>query len=203
MMGKRFFKLRYVRDVTATVIRPTAPASWTAYVKEYIQDDPVTDPAMVDWTSLSQLFDMYRICAMKLKFIPAGNFAPVMNAVGYSPMYVWHDPNTPNDPFPDKAGLLDVNDILAHENCKIKNMFKPWSYYRKMQRNIPPASLGEAVNLKGYLPTRNAANAATQITCFQWQATMQQSTTDSWPATDSQVIGTLMITKYMVLKGRQ
>ena len=202
-MGKRFFKLRYARDVVATVIQPSAPASWTAYSKNYIQDDPVTVPAMVDWTSLSQLFDMYRICAMKLKFIPAANFAPIMNAVGYSPVYVWHDPNTPSDPFPSDAGLLDVNDILAHENCRTKNIFRPWSYYRKMQRNIPPASLAEAVNLKGYLPTRNAANASTQIIAFQWQATMQQATSDAWPLTTTQVLGTLIVTKYMVLKGRQ
>lgn len=92
-----------------------------------------------DWTPVTQLFDSYRIAAMKLKFIP-DKPADTSTTTNYRPVYVFGDVDTASLPVttPDAA--------LQYENCAVKNLNMPWKYYFK----VPKATqLATTVILQG------------------------------------------------------
>lgn len=122
--GKRFFKLKANFSIDSDSVGRiliTVAASPTGFS---------------DWTNISALFDSYRICASKVKFIPAlPNDSS--SSVTFAPMYVIADNDSGTNPL-----TTTVSDAIQYENCKIKNMFRPWTYYRKWPKLTAQASGG-------------------------------------------------------------
>lgn len=82
-----------------------------------------------DWSSYDAIYDTFRVCAIKIKWIPYLNSTTALSA--YSPMYVaWDlDHNT-------LATLDSVNEIIQYENCKFKNAYRPWTYFVKCPKIV-------------------------------------------------------------------
>jgi hypothetical protein len=124
--GRRFFKLRQSSRVNQ------APASAGGYL---ITDDPSSAP---DWASLAALFDSYRVCAIKMKFISDGTFQSMTDANGTGsvyhnvPVYVFHDCNSIVSTVPS-----EIANVVQYEKLKVKQVTRMFSYYRKMRHNVP------------------------------------------------------------------
>lgn len=87
-----------------------------------------------DWTNVATLFDSFRVCAFKLKYVPS---LPndVSTTTGFYPCYVLFDV--------DSQGSVAASNTVAleYENCRVKNMYMPWSYYTK----VPKPSSGPTI----------------------------------------------------------
>jgi len=141
--AKRLFKLKSFLQVNENASSPNAVVT--------IHDSP---KLAVDFDSVAQLFDYYRVNAIKLKFIPAWTAQSLQTSISVSlrAAYAIRDINHPLD-FPV---TLTRNEAVGYENCKILNLQRPWTYYRKMIRNIitDPASTGiDTISIKGYYAT--------------------------------------------------
>lgn len=139
-MGKRFFKIRAVQTILAT---DTGDAFFG------FTDDP---SKYAEFNNIQGLFDMYRVCAQKLKFIPNSTAA-----TGYTAGYVFHDYNN----IPTTGTLASA---LDHDNLKIVNFQRPWKAYFKCSKQIPMQSSGTSINNRGYLMT--SSPVGTQATCI-------------------------------------
>lgn len=168
--GKRFFKLKLVSTVTS---------DGTGLVKAGVLDEP---SAAQDWTNVAALFDQYRVNAIKLKFIPESNLG-IIGSTSYAPLYIVHDPDEFVNP------LTTVNSAIQYENCKFKNMYRPWTYYRKMAKTIAQTG-AQTTDLKGYHDCDNP----------------QPNQGIYWIGTgfpNSLALGTLLVTYYITAKGRK
>lgn len=61
-MGKRFAKLRYYTQLSFP--------SGTLTGIEYLYDDNPANPVVAEFNSFREIFDMYRVCAIEIKYIP-------------------------------------------------------------------------------------------------------------------------------------
>lgn len=140
-MGRRFFKLsRLVNFQTSATV---------TQISHVFTDDP---SAFTDWANIQNLFDFYRVCAMKIKYVPtftesfSGGTAGDTNYFG--PHICWYDPNSDASP----AGVTrDV--VLQYENSRIFNGQRMFSYYKKFFTRAVKVVDGEFVDMKGYIRT--------------------------------------------------
>jgi len=104
-------------------------------------------------------------------------------------MFVLHDVNETT------VSITSANGCLDYESCKVKNLQRPWSYYRKMQRNIPiNTSLTQAQNINNRCYILCLYATPTQCIYLWWAS-------PAW--TDSpKNLGNLVITYYLVCKAR-
>jgi hypothetical protein len=114
-------------------------------------------------------------------------------------MFIYHDINS----VAATSDIIDTKQIIAYESSRTKNFFRPWSYYRKMQRNIPPAALAQSISLRGYVATENAANATTQRFCIYWNAVNKSQTSSDWILAADNIMGTFIVTRYVVARARR
>lgn len=119
--GKRFFKLRYTETISSSV---------AGVIDTYLTSNPTS---YQDWSSISSLFDNYRTCAIKLKFIPQlpNN---VSSSTSYAPLYIVGDPDSSTNP------VTSVNEAIQYENMRVKNMYRPWKYYYKFPKVMATGS---------------------------------------------------------------
>lgn len=96
--------------------------------------------ALEDWSGITSLYDQYRVCAVKLKFIP--NYPNNTTATtAYAPVYCMIDYDT-------EAPPGTVADVIQYNNLKVKNLYRPWKLYYKIPKstpsvaNAPQASVG-------------------------------------------------------------
>lgn len=147
-------------------------------------DSPV---GFVDWTNLQTLFDYYRVCAVKLKWIPSANvntFPAAASGPKFAPIYIVHDPNS-------VTAILSTSTVaIGYENMRVKNMWNPWSYYKKFVRNIRVAGTGSQT-IRGYQPTSNPQATQTIQLLFENLGT-----------TSSGQVGTIIISLYIVCRNR-
>lgn len=89
-----------------------------------------------DWSQYGNLYDSYRVYGLKIKWIPTINISPETPVVTnplYGPMFVAYDL--------DESAItpLDtVNEIIQYQNHKIKNLYRPWTYYAKRTKQSAP-----------------------------------------------------------------
>jgi hypothetical protein len=140
------------------------------------QDDNLVSAS--DWTSFVAVFDYYRCCAMKIRFVPS---VTADTTFQYTPGYIFHDANTPTF-----GATLTVVVATAYENCKIVNMQRPRKYYRKIYKNLPGGTTTNSLSLRGYLPT--AEPLATQCIVLFGTNTM----------TVAHQLGQFLVTLYVV-----
>lgn len=111
--GIRFFKIRKVQTLSSDTL---------GGIDFFMNNGPHN--AFQDWTNIQNLFDVYRVAAMKVKYIPQlPNDASTLT--GYHPLYVIGDVDA------NAAPVTTVNEAIQYENMKVKNMFSPWKYYFK------------------------------------------------------------------------
>lgn len=168
--GKRFFKLRNVYNVTSTA---------GGEINFVANNSPTT---MGDWTAISSLFDVYKIAATKIKYIPEVPF-DTSAMTEYKPMYVIADENSASNPVTNAA------ESLQYENCKVKNLYKPWSYYHKWAI-MSSLNSANVVLSKGY---RSIVDTGGYSGIYA----------NAYSVTPSTQYGSMVITHYIVAKNRR
>lgn len=111
----RYFKLK-----SAAV---TFTSNLLGVVSPVIDNNPNGYP---EWSSVASLFDVYRVCAMKIKYFP---FLPNDNSssITYHPMYIVYDPDT-------TSSLTDSNEAIQYDRLKSVNLYRPFSFYTRVPR---------------------------------------------------------------------
>jgi len=181
-LGKRFFK---IKQTGALALGGTGG---TVFYNGAWSDLPATT-SNADWIAIAQLFDEYRVCALKIKYIPSGIINTTSPAPIFTPVYVYHDVNS------ILTNITNIDLILAYESCKVKSLQRPWTYYRKMVRNIPVnTSWTSQVNMsaRGYIPT----DSPTATQCIAIYCT----STSTLPAG---TYGTMVCTTYIAARARK
>lgn len=176
--SKRFFKLRIAGALntsgSGTIVGggyggsagvtgsayPSAPGDplvGTAFIKGIITDDPST---FQDWAHISGMFDEYRANAIKIQYFPdanvtafAGTGTALQSPVSLTPIRDWHPLYIVHDK-DDTDQPVDVNGMIEYENLKVFNLYRPFTYYKKFQRNVPVVNATN-VSIKGYQRTDN------------------------------------------------
>lgn len=162
--GKRYFKL----SISATCL-----SSGAGTLTDTFGNDPT---GLNDWTPVSQLFDDYKVCAIKVQYIPdIPNGSSITTS--YQPVYIVGDNN-------DAAAATGANQIMQQEAFRVKNLWRPWKYYWKFQWK------GNTALSKGYRSV-NDTNATQNIRL--WASGLDFNTT----------YGRYIITHYIVAKNRQ
>jgi hypothetical protein len=109
----------------------------------------------VDWANVQNLFQFYRVNAMKIRFFPTVTADTTFGYVpGYVAGYVVHDINRTT------FSSMTPENMMGYENCRFVNMAPGWKYYRKMNRNIP-SDAAVKLSSRGYITT--ASRTSTQI----------------------------------------
>lgn len=165
-----------------------------------------------DWTSYENLYDSYRICAIKLKWIPNVNnisfgvsgAATFVN--GYMPGYLAADYD---DAFADT--MPTVTQINEYENCKSMNLYRPWKRYFRVPKYtsnpnsnvVPQVGLGN----KGYFNLRVGSDESGYPNHGRWMFITEAADfveqTAMTPANEGLNVGTLIITTYAAFKNRR
>lgn len=114
-----YFKLK----VAPSILAPSAAvvsAHWTVRT-------PVN---ALELSNVNALYDFYRVCAFKIKFIPA---APneIASSNYYRPVYLVFDNDADSSA---GANITSVNQALQYDVCKIKDCSRPWKYYIKVPK---------------------------------------------------------------------
>lgn len=138
--GKRFFKLKTADPCTST---PTGEILNAYY----------NNPSLyADFTQLSALFDSIKVCAIKIRYIPTNpNYVVASSVTAFQPAYVVHDKDSNTAP-------AALSDYIQYENCKIKDMSRPWSYYTKFARQLTAGVAGQVIMAGGYTDIGNITN---------------------------------------------
>jgi hypothetical protein len=181
-MGKRFFKLREVYAVN--VVASTGFGT-------YYTSLPDLPSLSEDFTNIANLFDEYRCCAMKVKYIPnviINSLTTTAVPFIFNPIWILHDVNTID------SAITNIDTALNYESCRAYSVLRPWKYYRKMQRNIPitDASTRTTVSTRGYIPTDGAV--ATQCLRIGW------ASNGTFAANST--LGNYVVTWYVVARAR-
>lgn len=169
--GKRFFKLSFVTNAASDA-------------GGILDDVYTTNPSgLGDWSSVAALFDMYKVCAMKVKYIPSlPNDSSV--TTGYWPMYIVGDNN-------EVTALSTAQSALNYEACKVKNMYRPWSYYFKFMRVSEYGTGSSEVTMSGgWRPT----TVTTGVQSIKMYCTGLDTST---------IYGSFVISAYIVCKNRK
>ena len=99
-----------------------------------------------DWSNVSGLFDSFRVCGIKIKYIPrvpndtsaAFSFAPVYGIIDYENV----DTASP---------VATASDCMQYERLKIFNYYRPWKWYIRVPKYNAPIDVagGTVTTLKG------------------------------------------------------
>lgn len=137
------FKLRGVLDLSSS----GAGIINNAY--RITQPDSIdgAGTALTDWTSLSNLYDEFRVSGIKIQFVPK---LPndTSSAVSYQPIYCFMDT--------DSAALSPtVAACVGYDNCKVYNLYRPFKRYMKVPKLINTAA--STVGYPGWMDTASPA----------------------------------------------
>lgn len=162
----RFFAIRTTQSVStngAGVIAPVITTDPTGYQ---------------DWSNIAGLFENYRVCAVKIVWIPA----QANEIATYDPIYVVGDSD-------DTTALASTNAAIQYTNCKVFSGQTQWKYYWKFPKVAATNTGGTFVLQGGFIET--AAPVATgSIKLYG----------ENLPA--SQLIGNIMVTAYVMARNR-
>lgn len=103
-----------------------------------------TYTAMTEWADITNLYDQYRVTYVKIKFIPS---APNSTANLFLPLYIFHDFDD------DDTTDATVAQAITDGSCRIKNMYKPWTYKMRVTRKYSSGGGGSAPIGGGWFDT--------------------------------------------------
>lgn len=151
--GKGAFGIRYFKLRTVFSLAVGTPTAGEIQSSTPIYDtNPVLNPAQ-DWASIVNLFDTYRVNAVKVQWVPN---SPADSAKAYYPCYVLCDWDATS--LPAATALL----ALQYENCRIKNLYLPWTYYCKPPKVVGTGDTTRTFN-DGYMDTSDTPTNLGQI----------------------------------------
>lgn len=133
-------KFFFTRQCNLAAINPTAGTYTVVSFKFQLDDLP-------NYSEFTNLFDQYKISAVKLKFWPrftGADVNPPATAIGVSRLWSVID-------YDDSATLTNENQAMEYQNCKTHLSNRPFSLYLK------PCVLSEVYRTTlttGYAPTR-------------------------------------------------
>lgn len=186
--AKRFFKLREVISITM----PSATNSTF-----FITDKPSD---ATGWGRMPYIFDTYRVCAVKIMYVPyaqpplANNTTIASSAISYqyrnTPIWIAHDYNSVIS-----TGMT-VDQMMAYSNVKLKQSNRVWRYYCKMRKNQPPSTADNATSVsnRGYQSTNTPVATQTIV------GLIESPYTDT---AQNLITARLFVTYYIVFKDQQ
>lgn len=118
----------------------TITASAGGVLNPYYDDNA---SGTTDWTSFSNLFDQYRILAMKVSFIPSVSNDD-SSITKWAPMYILFDPDNTG------VGPSTPDTCLQYDQCKVVNMSKPFSFYHRIPRITSTAGSASVIHAGGW-----------------------------------------------------
>lgn len=134
----RFFKIRDGPTLLTTDASGVLASTYTDNLNFY-----------TDWTSMAALFDTYRVHAIKINYYP-GVPNDLSSTTNYLPIYIVGDVN-------DTTALTSADQAIQYENCKILNMFAPWSYYFKIPKRLS-TSTARDIEAGGYIDVNDVGS---------------------------------------------
>lgn len=146
--------------------------------------------SVIDWLLCQGLWDSYRVCGIKLKYIPH-NPNNTVNAF-FQPVYGIIDYNNLDTSSP----FSGFNQILQYERMKTFNLYKPWKWYIRVPKytgaTTSSVGVGVITQQRGFFNTSTGELPA--VGCWYLYAE------DLNPST---TYGTLVITYYLAFKNRR
>jgi hypothetical protein len=131
-------------------------SSGTGVVTDVVTDDP---SSIADWSSISSLFDGYRVLTMAIEFFPyfVGS-VDQGSMVNFPPLYVVYDTDT-------TSAVTSVSNALEYDNCKVMSPAKQWTLTTKVPRFSSVGSVSR-VTSDGFIDVAGVqANSS-----FSWYA---------------------------------
>jgi hypothetical protein len=147
---------------------------------------PDNPNSSVDWSNVQNLFQCYKVNAMKIRFVPT---VTADKAFDYVPGYVSHDINRTT------FSSITPENMMVYENCKFVNMARVWQNYRKMNINVP-SDAAVKLTTRAYIST--ASPTATQI----FMVYVKYPLCTGWSFA-GKTVGYIMTTWYVTAYGRQ
>lgn len=169
----RFFKIRKVTTATAT-------AGGVISYSSSIYDASGAQ----DWSSIVNLFDVYKVFGVKVQWIPANPFNTTASSL-YVAQYVLADFDATSAP------VSTIPTALQYENLKVKNAGYSWSVYYKAPIVSNPQISGAVTFLGGYFDTTSPPTNLGQVQIY------------SEVNTASQIYGQVIQTYYIGCKQRR
>lgn len=180
--GKTFMKLRTTPalasdgsgnisfGISTTDISLTTSANGGAYSN-----------SVYDFTNVTGLWDQYRVYAIKCKYIPdyPNN---VTATTTYKPIYSYIDYDSPTT-------ASTTQTCVEYENCKIMNLYRPWTVYRRIPKTINPSGSGPVVSF-GWMDLANPMTSG-----HLGFVAVGASSLTTW--------GSMLVTYYVGLKDRR
>lgn len=121
--GKRLFKFRAVVPIFTTA---------GGAISQFFSRNPT---ALPEFSTCGGLFDSAKVCAMKFHWLPSQPNGSSITTV-YAPAYVLYDPDE------TAAPVATADAALQYENCKVFNLYRPFKYYRKLDRITQQSTAG-------------------------------------------------------------
>jgi hypothetical protein len=139
--GKQFFRLRKTFPVVSS-------SGGVISVQFFDSDSFEAD----EYSNMVALYEMVRNCAIKVKYFPSFNFNPVAASASepQSQIYTIYEQGL-NSP------VSTVDGIIQYENMKLHSLYKPWSIYKKWNRELPSGASYGTADMKGYISTVGTA----------------------------------------------
>lgn len=151
--------------------------------------------AVVDWLLVQGLWDSYRVCGIKIKYVPhtpsAQQVLPT-TAQYFQPLYGIIDYNNLDSSSP----FSGLNEIVQYERMKVFNLNKPWKWWIRVPKytgaTTSSVGVGVITQNRGFFNT--ATSELPAVGCwYLYGENLNASTT----------YGTLVITYYLALKNRR
>lgn len=167
-------------------------------VKTEINDGQVS--GYNDWTALGNLFDLYRVKSIHLKYIPCGNVTVTQTLAAGSgsgtantPLYVFYDADNTATP---STVTADAN-ALEYESCRVKSMNTMWSYHKTMEKVMGLSGGARTVRSGGWLDVAAASTNASQV------IVVYKDAATGFVLQANQQCGTLVVTQTIQFKNKR
>lgn len=159
-----------------------------------------------DWASIKSLYDSFRLCALKLEWLPVANtnYASGGQTAGPSPLYYPSIYRVFDVDNPGVTGVTipSVDEMEEYEKCKMKNPYRPFKWYFKCPKYSVNPGVGGTLSLpvlaKGYYYPTNGDPLTTWPAHGVWYLR-----SPSTPYDDIFYAGRLRITQYIACKNRK
>lgn len=151
-----FAKLRYIQSVDTSALETGIRFSFWGLDGELFNGAG----SVYDWTNYSGIYDNFRVCGLKIEFIPQANATLIEPGTpstirDYAPIYDCFD----YDNIFGSSGTTTqptVAEMNEYENCKYHNQYRPWKRYYKIKKYTSMSSNVTALE-GGFFPTATAA----------------------------------------------
>lgn len=129
------------------------------------------DPsAATNWANYAAMYDEYRVCAVKIRYIPWMDNAQITTTPAGTDANVFliHD----NDSTGAALSGTTIATMLGYNNCKVHRLLRQWKYYAR----IPKTNTTTSGKPAGWLDT-SAPGVTTNVVYYTSDASVNTSMT--------------------------